>query len=52
MMEAYSFAQFGGSRGVVHVALYTNVTNGVDVRKKISQGVSFGYIDGRLVGVP
>ncbi|KAH0587069.1 hypothetical protein H2248_005888 [Termitomyces sp. 'cryptogamus'] len=53
-METYSFVQFGGPRREVHVALYTNVTNGGEVRRRIVEagtagGVKFGYIDARLI---
>ncbi|KAG6865382.1 hypothetical protein C0991_003085 [Blastosporella zonata] len=59
-MEAYSFT---GSRSVVHVALYTHVTNAAEVRKRIiaaanvagaegdalRDAVNFAYIDARLI---
>ncbi|KAG6816906.1 hypothetical protein H0H87_001859 [Tephrocybe sp. NHM501043] len=62
-MEAYSFPQFGGARSVVHTALYTNVTNAADVRRRIIEAatapgvegealrdaVNYAYIDARLI---
>ncbi|KAG6861502.1 hypothetical protein C0995_015929 [Termitomyces sp. Mi166 len=64
-METYSFPQFGGSRAVVHAALYTNVTNAAEIRKRIIEAataegdagkaardaVNFGYIDARLTAI-
>ncbi|KAG6813178.1 hypothetical protein H0H92_013298 [Tricholoma furcatifolium] len=62
-METFSFVQFTGSRAVVHAALYTNVSNGGEVRKRIidaataegeegeaaRDAVNFAYIDARLI---
>ncbi|THH16927.1 hypothetical protein EW146_g3798 [Bondarzewia mesenterica] len=63
MMETYTYPHFPANASVVHVALFTSVTNGKDLRARIVKAstldgptgdaervaVNFAFIDARLV---